>query len=265
MSGRAHERWGDYAQRRLRRSAADLQCRRGVQRVRAAAAARRCVMVRAVRHSAAPSGAGRAHAAQSEGPAARASQHSAARIPGRMSAPAPEPAAIESRLVFLRHRLATLRGIGEAYYDHRGELRSVTVATRDALLAAMGCQLHDAPAIEGTALASSLAEGERAEIGGEQLSRRLLVLPDAVPCGYHELCASVDALAPADCTLIVAPVRCFEPESLQSGLRSWGVAAQLYTLRSERNWGIGDFADLRELVERAAGCGADFVGINPLH
>jgi len=236
-----------------------------------------------------------------------------------MSAPAPEPAAIESRLVFLRHRLATLRGIGEAYYDHRGELRSVTVATRDALLAAMGCQLHDAPAlereiealetarwhtlappvavlrpgrmgvalalpvdlldrdiawhvrldgggaIEGTALASSLAEGERAEIGGEQLSRRLLVLPDAVPCGYHELCASVDALAPADCTLIVAPVRCFEPESLQSGLRSWGVAAQLYTLRSERNWGIGDLADLRELVEHAAGCGADFVGINPLH
>jgi len=236
-----------------------------------------------------------------------------------MSAPAPEPAAIESRLAFLRHRLATLRGIGEAYYDHRGELRSVTVATRDALLAAMGCQLHDAPALEreiealetarwrtlappvavlrpdrmgvalalpfelldrevawhvrlegggaleGTAPASSLAEGERTEIGGEHLSRRLLVLPDAIPCGYHELCASVDALAPSDCTLIVAPVRCFEPEGLQSGLRSWGVAAQLYTLRSERNWGIGDLADLRELVEYAAGCGADFVGINPLH
>ncbi|MGH6968125.1 MAG: 4-alpha-glucanotransferase, partial [Stellaceae bacterium] len=56
-------------------------------------------------------------------------------------------------------------------------------------------------------------------------------------------------------------VRCFQPD----WQRGWGIAAQLYGLRSARNWGIGDFTDLQRLVELAAAAGADFVGVNPLH
>jgi len=40
---------------------------------------------------------------------------------------------------------------------------------------------------------------------------------------------------------------------------------QVYALRSPGNWGIGDFSDLRRLVDLAARAGADLVGINPLH
>jgi 4-alpha-glucanotransferase len=58
--------------------------------------------------------------------------------------------------------------------------------------------------------------------------------------------------------------RCFMPEWLADG-RAWGITCQLYGLRSEHNWGIGDFGDLAELAERAAAAGADFVGVNPLH
>ena len=47
---------------------------------------------------------------------------------------------------------------------------------------------------------------------------------------------------------MVAPGRCYEPVVLSRGRRLWGVAVQLYTLRSESNWGIGDFADLESVV-----------------
>lgn len=55
---------------------------------------------------------------------------------------------------------------------------------------------------------------------------------------------------------------CFLPEG---EMRFWGIAAQLYQIRSARNWGIGDFADLCDLARIAGEAGADFIGLNPLH
>ncbi|MCB1486142.1 MAG: 4-alpha-glucanotransferase, partial [Bauldia sp.] len=74
---------------------------------------------------------------------------------------------------------------------------------------------------------------------------------------------------------IVAPIKdaaletppdavCHIPEWLKDG-RSWGIACQLYSLRSARNWGVGDFEDLARMAEIAAAAGADFLGVNPLH
>ena len=66
-------------------------------------------------------------------------------------------------------------------------------------------------------------------------------------------------------TLVVTPGKCWLPPALAEGRRLWGIAAQLYLLRSATDWGIGDFGDLRRLVELAADHGADVIGLNPLH
>jgi 4-alpha-glucanotransferase len=62
---------------------------------------------------------------------------------------------------------------------------------------------------------------------------------------------------------LVAPkgAACFMPQDT----RMWGIALQLYQLRTNRNWGIGDFADLEHLARIVAAEGADFLGLNPLH
>ncbi|ALN72160.1 4-alpha-glucanotransferase [Aureimonas sp. AU20] len=61
-----------------------------------------------------------------------------------------------------------------------------------------------------------------------------------------------------------ASLACALPGSVASR-RAWGVTCQLYSLRSARNLGIGDFEDLAALAETVAPTGASFVGVNPLH
>ena len=65
--------------------------------------------------------------------------------------------------------------------------------------------------------------------------------------------------------LIVTPAGSALPARM-AGRRSWGGAAQLYSVRSQQSWGVGDLADLEDLaVWAAAEHGADFVLVNPLH
>jgi (1->4)-alpha-D-glucan 1-alpha-D-glucosylmutase len=58
------------------------------------------------------------------------------------------------------------------------------------------------------------------------------------------------------------PATCRRQFKARSGV---GLRGQLYGLRSERNWGIGDFGDLRHMLEFCAGVGAGTVLLNPLH
>lgn len=64
--------------------------------------------------------------------------------------------------------------------------------------------------------------------------------------------------------LIVTPDSCYMPEQLKHG-KSWGLALNLYALRSRTNWGIGDLGDLRKVVTWFSGLNGGAVGINPLH
>jgi 4-alpha-glucanotransferase len=94
---------------------------------------------------------------------------------------------------------------------------------------------------------------------------RDLSLPEDLPPGYHRLHLDLEFAGRDECPLIVTPDRSHEPAALAAGRKLWGVAVQLYTLRSENNWGIGDFTDLREVLRLAAAHGSDFVGISPVH
>ena len=63
---------------------------------------------------------------------------------------------------------------------------------------------------------------------------------------------------------MVTPAWLGLPERL-GDRRAWGLATQLYSVRSRRSWGVGDLADLAELAGWAARLGAGFVQVNPLH
>lgn len=107
---------------------------------------------------------------------------------------------------------------------------------------------------------------ERAAPGG-RYGRRVLCLHEPLGCGYHDLEISIGTGLSekiARQRLIVVPRQAYVPESLAGEKKAWGLTAQLYGIRSERNWGIGSFSDLLALIDWAADVGAGFVGINPL-
>jgi 4-alpha-glucanotransferase len=126
-------------------------------------------------------------------------------------------------------------------------------------------EAEDGELYTGEAAPETLPVLQQRGVRGLWYIRLALDLPE-LPAGYHRLALEkTDGSQLAATCLVVAPRRCFEPEAVRAGGRLWGPAVQLYSLRSPRNWGIGDFTDLEGFVVASAGLGADAVGLNPLH
>jgi len=107
---------------------------------------------------------------------------------------------------------------------------------------------------------------ETGHVDGERMHAVRAVIPLALPAGYHRFGLDEGNPEGSPTTLLItAPPHCWRPASLQSDGRVWGPALQLYSLRSDRNWGIGDFGDLTQVIEQWAARGAGIVGLNPLH
>lgn len=63
--------------------------------------------------------------------------------------------------------------------------------------------------------------------------------------------------------LAVAPRQCYANPGMSRKI--WGYAVQLYSVRSEHNWGVGDFTDLQNIIRMCSNAGADIIGLNPLN
>ena len=116
----------------------------------------------------------------------------------------------------------------------------------------------------GVVWSADCPESWRGEVDGSWITRRTFEVPFDLAPGYHELEIKLAGVV-SRCSLMVSPPECFEPPAIVDGRRLWGVAVQLYTVRSRANWGIGDFDDLQQLIRWLAPQGAGFVGLNPLH
>lgn len=127
------------------------------------------------------------------------------------------------------------------------------------LITEQGESVSDTFAIEAAKIT------DRHRVGGQDHVVFELKLGNVLPIGQHRL-ALLDSGREVDSApVLVTPSACYEPPSLVSGGKLFGVTLQLYTVRSAQNWGIGDFGDLRRFNAEAAALGVDIVGLNPLH
>ncbi len=145
--------------------------------------------------------------------------------------------------------------------------RSCSVPVRLAQGAAAQLRLHLESGVEHRLQPPGEPHEER-EVDGEILEELLVTVPGDLPLGYHTLSAGAGddtGTGPVTAALIVTPDWLGVPESMGEG-QAWGFAAQLYSVRSRRSWGVGDLTDLTDLaVWSAADLGADYLLVNPLH
>ncbi|MBV8786661.1 MAG: 4-alpha-glucanotransferase [Mycobacterium sp.] len=101
-------------------------------------------------------------------------------------------------------------------------------------------------------------------LDGRWVGEASFVLPTDVPLGYHRL-HLLSGGSETSGALIVTPDWLGLPEGL-GARRAWGLATQLYSVRSRQSWGVGDLTDLTDLaVWSASRHGADYILVNPLH
>ncbi|MFN2388761.1 MAG: 4-alpha-glucanotransferase, partial [Actinomycetota bacterium] len=158
-------------------------------------------------------------------------------------------------------RRAESWGVADGYDDHRGRRVDAPPETVARVLEVLGARSADPPSAD-TVVARlddppDLSGFRVLELEGGGEERLDGSLPPDVPAGYHVL---IDADGNRR-RLILSPGRCFLPEDLSA----WGWAAQLYAVRSEASWGIGDLGDLERLGRWSAELGAQALLVNPLH
>jgi 4-alpha-glucanotransferase len=157
-------------------------------------------------------------------------------------------------------------GIDDGYEDALGRWHATPEATRFAILTAMDLDATSTRPLAGAPVrvlrpgqATPLQGPAELKLEDGTVLRVDTTLPPDLPLGYHQL-LPLDGGSSVD--LIVSPGRCYLPATG----RLWGWSAQLYALRSEQSWGIGDLTDLRRLARWSSQeVGAGILLINPLH
>ncbi|HJR21869.1 MAG TPA: malto-oligosyltrehalose synthase [Dongiaceae bacterium] len=174
-------------------------------------------------------------------------------------------------------------GILPRYRDHAGAVREVPEATLRSLVQCLNVTATDRVlppvvvwregdgAVEvplgrtGDALRWTLDGEGRSRAGMTDRDADRLIIADSLPLGYYQLKLHSGDAPIGSCTLIAAAAQAYLPPLLRGGGRLWGLATQLFALRSARNWGIGDFTDLSDLIRHASAQGVAAVGLTPLH
>ena len=106
-----------------------------------------------------------------------------------------------------------------------------------------------------------LEYGESKHCEVERTSNDTIRLNVDLPPGYHTV-----EIGTATFALAAAPSRCFGVgDATQTNEKLWGIAAQLYSLRRNRDLGFGDFTALTQLAVTAADRGAAALAMSPLH
>ncbi|HEX7815462.1 4-alpha-glucanotransferase [Dyella sp.] len=169
-------------------------------------------------------------------------------------------------------RRAAAAGLQPEWIDTQGHRQRVKGESLEALLA---CLPPDTPHARAPLVTADA--GKRIALGRDrrpvtcfderqqhvplESDRHGLPLAPREP-GYYRLQQGRDSI-----TLAVAPARCFLPQDAAGVAQPawWGLSAQVYSLRTDHDGGLGNSEAVARLGRREAAAGAQVLALSPLH
>ena len=112
-------------------------------------------------------------------------------------------------------------------------------------------------------LSGVLSELERRQEARTVYVKMQFAVTEELAPGYYDVEART-AKGVYKTILAVTPRACYELQKNGKD-KLFGFALQLYSLKSRRNWGVGDFTDLAEMADMLANSDGDIIGLNPLN
>jgi 4-alpha-glucanotransferase len=191
--------------------------------------------------------------------------------------------------------LASKAGVDVQWRDQKGEERPVSIETLRAILQSIGLPCSADDELKNSL---SLVElGARSSSGSQFITARVgqpVSVPfSAPPCGSIEIefeSGAIQSVTPiavynglvtlpaftepgyhklrngnTELTLATAPERCITSVDIVGDQPLWGLAAQIYGLRRNGDYGVGDFGAAAALATAAAARGADVLALSPVH
>ncbi len=164
-------------------------------------------------------------------------------------------------LLFREYQERMSRPLPAAVVSVDGVEKQFTVHVHEGAQAQLHIELEDGSTAEIYQDENNTAP---ADVDGQLWGEATFHIPGNLPQGYHTIVLESDDIE-ASCPLIITPQRLSTVDELLEHPLT-GVMAQLYSVRSQDSWGMGDFHDLGELAALlATEAGADYLLINPLH
>ncbi len=149
------------------------------------------------------------------------------------------------------------------YVKEQGDLYIDIVSTTEEADTALNIEAISRQDSKKYTLTLEKVSQEDREINRISYAKSTIKITNDLPVGYYDIKVSKNGKEYKS-VLAVAPIKCYQNPDLETS-KLWGYTIQLYSMKSERNWGVGDFTDLKNFVDICAKSGGNVIGLNPLN
>lgn len=144
--------------------------------------------------------------------------------------------------------------VPQSLVSWKGQARNFIVYSCSALSDSLQVRLENAESLEKKDVALKIKKSLKLDLG----YKSIVTIQDQLDIGYYKMLVTIDEVQVSSFVISA-------PEKIQKdNKKTWGPFVPLYALRSNDDWGIGSFKELKKLAKFIKKFGGEWMGMLPM-